>query len=253
MSETDDNRLIAAMLALCEARAPHRSCCPSEVARAQAEDWRPLMPRIRALAAVLQAQGRLRVLQQGREVDALHARGPIRLAAVAASHCVSGDAVAAAGLRADGRLLHSAPLHTPTGTPMSQDATRALLQRYYAAFNAADWNGFLGMLEDDVIHDINQGARDVGKAAFAQFMDRMNRCYSEQIEDIVIMTGGDGSRAAVEFTVVGKYLRTDEGLPEANGQTYRLPGGAFFEIRNGRVARVTNYYNLQDWLKQVGA
>jgi steroid delta-isomerase-like uncharacterized protein len=40
-------------------------------------------------------------------------------------------------------------------------------------------------------------------------------------------------------------------LPEANGQTYRLPAGAFFDIREGKVARVTNYYNLGDWIAQV--
>jgi steroid delta-isomerase-like uncharacterized protein len=51
--------------------------------------------------------------------------------------------------------------------------------------------------------------------------------------------------------VIGEYLATDEGLPEANGQTYVLPAGAFFTLRDGRVARISNYYNLQDWLAQV--
>ncbi len=134
---------------------------------------------------------------------------------------------------------------------MSQ-ATRQLLERYYAAFNAGDWNTFLGLLTDDVIHDVNQGGRETGKDAFARFMERMNTSYRERIADIVIMTSLDGARAAVEFTVLGTYLKTDEGLPPAHGQQYRLPGGAFFDIRDGKVARVTNYYNLQDWLRQVG-
>ena len=51
----------------------------------------------------------------------------------------------------------------------------------------------------------------------------------------------------------GTYLKTDPGLPEARGQTYRLPAGAFFTIRDGRIARVTTYYNLADWMAQVGA
>lgn len=136
---------------------------------------------------------------------------------------------------------------------MSVEATRKLLADYYGAFNRRDWPTFLGLLTDDVIHDVNQGGREIGKAAFSAFMDKMNRSYSEEIVDIVINVNPDGSRAAVEFLVLGKYLKTDEGLPEANGQTYRLPAGAFFDIRDGKVARVTNYYNLQDWLKQVGA
>lgn len=136
---------------------------------------------------------------------------------------------------------------------MSVDATRKLLADYYGAFNRRDWPTFLGLLTDDVIHDVNQGGREIGKAAFEAFMDKMNRSYSEEIVDISINVNLDGSRAAVEFLVLGKYLKTDEGLPEANGQTYRLPAGAFFDIRDGKVARVTNYYNLNDWLKQVGA
>ncbi|HWQ37282.1 MAG TPA: ketosteroid isomerase-related protein [Burkholderiales bacterium] len=133
---------------------------------------------------------------------------------------------------------------------MNQSA-RQLIERYYAAFNAGDMEAFLGMLTDDVVHDVNQGGREVGKNAFRAFMVRMNRSYRERIVDIVAMSNEDGSRAAAEFTVLGTYLRTDEGLPQARGQGYRLPGGAFFEIRDGKIARVSNYYNLQDWLRQV--
>lgn len=133
------------------------------------------------------------------------------------------------------------------------NATIQLLNDYYAAFNAQDMARFLDLLTDDVVHDINQGERESGKAAFSAFMDRMNRNYKETIVDIVIMTNATGDRAAVEFTVLGEYLATDEGLPEANGQTYRLPAGAFFAIRDGKVARVTNYYNLGDWIAQVSA
>jgi len=82
-------------------------------------------------------------------------------------------------------------------------------------------------------------------------MQRMNTHYKEQLVDMVIMTNQDGTRAAAEFVVLGEYLKTDEGLPEANGQTYRLPAGAFFDIRDNKVARISNYYNLEDWIAQV--
>ena len=128
-----------------------------------------------------------------------------------------------------------------------------LIRRYYNAFNSGNWASFFALLTDDVAHDINQGGRETGIKAFRAFIDRMNASYREQIVDIVISVSEDGKRAAAEYVVLGTYLKTDEGLPEANGQTYRLPGGAFFEIRDGKVARVSNYYNLQDWLRQVGA
>ena len=128
----------------------------------------------------------------------------------------------------------------------------ALIERYYTAFNEGDMETFLGLLTDDVAHDINQGRRECGKAAFSAFMQHMMRCYREQLADLVIMASDDGRRAAAEFTVLGTYLATDEGLPPASAQTYRLPAGAFFEIREGKIARISNYYNLPDWITQVG-
>ena len=127
-----------------------------------------------------------------------------------------------------------------------------LVQDYYAAFNAGDMPDFLDLLAEDVVHDINQGERQIGKATFAAFMDKMNRCYRERLTDIVVMQNAEGSRAAAEFIVHGEYLADDEGLPPANGQTYVLPAGAFLEIKHGKVARISNYYNLNDWVAQVG-
>lgn len=130
-------------------------------------------------------------------------------------------------------------------------ASRALIERYYDAFNRADWEAMLACLTDDVAHDINQGHRELGRDTFRGFLARMQRSYREQLRDIVVMTSADDSHAAAEYVVHGQYLADDEGLPPAHGQRYVLPGGAFFDIRDGRIARVSNYYNLHDWIAQV--
>lgn len=135
---------------------------------------------------------------------------------------------------------------------MNRNEALALLTRYYAAFNAGDNEAMLACLTQDIAHDINQGARQTGKEAFRQFLAHMDRCYRERLEDIVLMAHADGLRGAAEFTVHGAYLATDEGLPEAKGQTYVLPAGAFFTLRDGLIARVSVYYNLADWTAQVG-
>lgn len=111
----------------------------------------------------------------------------------------------------------------------------------------------LALLTHDVEHDINQGATETGMDAFRAFLQRMDRCYREEVTELVIMASEDGSRASAEFYILGSYVQTDDGLPPATGQKYRLRVGAFFDVREGKVARVTNYYNLQDWLQQVGA
>ncbi|MCL1552140.1 isopropylmalate/homocitrate/citramalate synthase [Xanthomonas nasturtii] len=126
-----------------------------------------------------------------------------------------------------------------------------LVQAYYDAFNRGDWDAMLVFLADDVAHDLNQGAREIGRAEFAAFLQRMNDSYREQLRDVVITANDDGTRVGAEYVVHGVYHTTDEGLPEATGQTYVLPGGAFFDVQGDKITRVTNYYNLQEWIAQV--
>lgn len=75
-----DERLAATILELLGQRRQGASICPSDVARAEAcDDWRPLMPRVRAVAARLAAAGRIRVTQGDAVVDIRTVRGPVRL------------------------------------------------------------------------------------------------------------------------------------------------------------------------------
>lgn len=155
-----------------------------------------------------------------------------------------------------------ASCRAPPGAHMRIDGNRLhdrgteLVLAYYAAFNRGDWDSMLGMLADEVVHDLNEGPREIGRDAFAAFLQRMHRSYREQLRDIVVMATADGRRGAAEYVVHGEYLVADDGLPPASGQRYVLPGGAFFEIAYGesgagRITRVTNYYNLGNWLAQV--
>ncbi|MBU3028841.1 ketosteroid isomerase-related protein [Paracoccus marinaquae] len=129
--------------------------------------------------------------------------------------------------------------------------TRTLIASYYEAFNAGQTDRMLDLLHDEVEHHVNEGGIRRGKALFAEFNRHMTESYREDLTDMVIFANEAGDRAAAEFVVNGTYLKTDEGLPEAKGQTYRLPAGTFFSIRDGRIARVTTYYNLADWTRQV--
>ncbi len=125
----------------------------------------------------------------------------------------------------------------------------AIVETYFKAFNAGDVPGMLACLTDDIAHHVNEGQVRRGKPLFQAFCTHMNRCYRENLTDMVVFENGD--RAAAEYIVNGTYLETDDGLPTAHGQTYRLPAGSFFTLRDGKIARVTTYYNLADWVRQV--
>lgn len=136
---------------------------------------------------------------------------------------------------------------------MPRTAAESLIARYYAAFNAADAGGMLDCVTDDVEHRVNEGGIRRGRALFAEFCTHMGVSYREELRDIVVFANADGTRSAAEFVVHGAYLQTDPGLPPARGQRYVLPAGAFFDIRDGRIARITTFYNLADWVRQVSA
>lgn len=125
------------------------------------------------------------------------------------------------------------------------------IQRYFDAFNAGDNDGMLDCLSGEVAHHVNEGQIRHGKDRFRAFCEHMNRCYRENLTDMVIFDAADGTRGAAEYVVNGTYLETDDGLPEARGQTYRLPAGSFFSLEDGKITRVVTYYNLADWTAQV--
>jgi Protein of unknown function (DUF3253) len=76
----DQAQLRAVILELLARRAPGKTICPSDAARAVAgTDFRPLMDTARAAAAELVADGEIEVTQRGEVVDITRARGPIRL------------------------------------------------------------------------------------------------------------------------------------------------------------------------------
>ena len=134
---------------------------------------------------------------------------------------------------------------------MQRSEAEALVKRYLDAFNKGDVDGMLACLHEDVAHDINQGGREIGREKFRWFMATMNRHYREALSDVVVMADESGRRAAAEFTVRGTYLETAEGLPSADGQSYSLPAGIFFELDEALISRVSTYYNLSDWITQV--
>ncbi len=134
---------------------------------------------------------------------------------------------------------------------MPRATALATISDYYDAFNAGDTAAMEALLTEDFEHHVNEGQIRKGVEKFREFNAHMTRSYRENLTDIVVMANDAGTRAAAEFVVNGVYLATDEGLPEAKGQTYILPAGTFFTLKGGRIQRVTTYYNLADWIAQV--
>ncbi|MEM8554729.1 MAG: DUF3253 domain-containing protein [Pseudomonadota bacterium] len=75
----DNSRIENEIMDLLVARGVAKSICPSEVARALSDDWRALMPEVRAVARDLRDRGQLEITQKGVSLLSDDWRGPVRL------------------------------------------------------------------------------------------------------------------------------------------------------------------------------
>lgn len=128
---------------------------------------------------------------------------------------------------------------------------KKLIQKYYDSFNQGHMEGMYECLHPDFVHDVNEGQRQGGLSEFKKFMGHMNECYKENLTDIYIMVHDSNTRASAEFVVHGEYLKTDGALPPAKNQKYAIKAGTFFDIKDHKILRVTTYYNLNEWIRQV--
>jgi steroid delta-isomerase-like uncharacterized protein len=134
---------------------------------------------------------------------------------------------------------------------MSRNATEALIHAFFDALNSGDTAAVLALLDDNVVHDINQGERQIGREKFRWFLATTRAHFDERAADIVVMSAPDAMRGAAEYTLKGDYIATLSGLPKANGQRYSVQAGTFFEVDEGRLTRISTHFNRADWLAQI--
>jgi steroid delta-isomerase-like uncharacterized protein len=118
---------------------------------------------------------------------------------------------------------------------MSRKSSEKLIHAYYTAFSIGDLDGLLKLLDDNVIHDTAEGARQFGKAALRQHFEAIRANRHEAAHDLVVMSDAEGRRLAAEFTVMGRVLDS--------GQEYGAAAGGFFLVDERKILRVTEYRN----------
>ncbi len=62
----------------------------------------------------------------------------------------------------------------------------------------------------------------------------------------------DGAWYATEWVMTGVHTGDTPGLP-ATGRSFRVLGAGIGEVRDGLIAHATEYWNMADFLGQIGA
>lgn len=134
---------------------------------------------------------------------------------------------------------------------MSNDP-KALVLDWTEALNRRDADAAVAYLtEDCVLVNIGTGQRTVGREAIREDHLALFAMYSDmRIEKTTFLSTGDG-HYATEWIMTGVHTGDAPGLP-ATGKPFRISGAGVGEIRDGRIARVTEYWNMAEFLIQVG-
>jgi hypothetical protein len=72
----------------------------------------------------------------------------------------------------------------------------------------------------------------------------MDECYEEALIVFVLFGEPNNRSVTSEFVVSGSIKKSTKTHQSAQEHIYFLATGAFLEIKNGKITRLTTYYNI---------
>jgi steroid delta-isomerase-like uncharacterized protein len=126
------------------------------------------------------------------------------------------------------------------------------LRRYLGSWNRHAIDELLGNFTDDATYvDVALGQTHAGKVAMRAFFASLEAEFSSDYQfDPGLMVITDTGYAA-EWVMRGTHDRTSAMLP-ATGKSFAIHGASIGELRNGKIGRNTDYWNMTEFLMQVG-
>lgn len=127
----------------------------------------------------------------------------------------------------------------------------AALLNWTDALNGHDADGVAASFaEDGVLTDVATGQRAEGRTAIKETAEGFIGMFTDlRIEKTATMSEGD--RYGAEWVMTGIRTGDIPGLP-ATGRSFRVLGAGMGEVRDGLIVRATEYWNMADFLTQVG-
>lgn len=126
-----------------------------------------------------------------------------------------------------------------TDTP---EASEKLVRDFLGAWTGRNIETLCGFFADDAVYHNVPVAPIVGSAGIRQIFDAFLDAFEIASLDIVSLAAGPGLVIAER---VDRFLMT-------NGTRITLPVTGVFEVRNGRIVRFSDYFDLADFERQSG-
>jgi steroid delta-isomerase-like uncharacterized protein len=128
-----------------------------------------------------------------------------------------------------------------------------MLKNENAAWNAHDVEKIATFYTDDCIkEDIAIGKSTLGKKEMkALITGAFTSMPDMNIKLVTIFVSGNW--AATEWIMSGSYSNAYPGMPPATGNKFSVRGASIMELHNGKISRISDYWNFASFLQQVGS
>ena len=133
---------------------------------------------------------------------------------------------------------------------MSQNAERTLVQ-WAESWSAHDVDKLLPLFTEDCIYeDVSFGMVNRGKRELRAFADGMLAAFPDLRVDLKSHFVA-GPWAAMEWVMSGTHEGDLPGMP-ATHKKFSLRGATVAELDEARIKRLSDYFDLTAFLKQLG-
>jgi len=157
--------------------------------------------------------------------------------------------VAGAGLAAASGLARSP---RPVAAQATPAAIPPIVERWAAAWNAHDPAAMAALFTDDGLYeDLGFEWYSGGKAMIASWVEVTTAGVPDvRIELVEAFQAGD--RATAEWNFAGTHTGSFAPDLPPTGRAFSVRAASVFELEGDLIRRVTDYYNLATWQRQLG-
>ena len=141
-------------------------------------------------------------------------------------------------------------METSSANPLAVGAID-VVEAWTAALNRHDADAAASCMALDVVFtDLGTDQRCEGRDAYR----RMAVGFLSMFSDLAVEKSStlcDGLDYAVEWIMTGRRTGSIPDLP-ATGKPFRIQGAGLGRVDDGLIVRATEYWNMADFLRQVG-
>ena len=133
------------------------------------------------------------------------------------------------------------------------DQIDTMLREENAAWNAHNVERIAAFYTDDCFkEDIAVGRATRGKEEMKALIGGAFTAIPDMKIELVTLFYR-GGWAATEWIMSGSYSSDYPGFPVASGRHFSVRGASVVELRDGKISRISDYWNFASFLNQVGS